>query len=373
MAEIREWVRAVSAIGLCLSGCGEPIVGSPPAEPSPDGASLDTCIDDGVRREVEKPLADEVQVTEWMANPDGRDSEFEWVEVRFAADVDLQGIELGPSLDALAAVVEGENCVPVDAGSWVVFGASSTAAPRVDAELPFSLGNAGSRSIVVAARGTILDRVDYEGAVEGVATQLDLDGARCPASSDAKYDARNAGTPGDANPACPRALQLGECLDEAGVPRPVDHFGPGQVSISEWMANPSAVDNRRGEWIELRFDAAGDANGLTLSDLVGSTTVQSESCIEVSPGEHLVFARVADSDQNGGLDSKTLPLTLSLNNSNETIALSVDGEELDSVRYETSERGVALQIDDLGQVCSAVHPYGAGDLGTPGAANPRCP
>jgi hypothetical protein len=65
-------------------------------------------------------------------------------------------------------------------------------------------------------------------------------------------------------------------------------------------------------------------------------------------------------------------LSFSLNNRDETITLLVNGEELDAISYESSPSGVAMQVDELGQRCAAVTSYGAGDLGTPGAANPRC-
>jgi hypothetical protein len=173
MLEARGWAHRAACIGLLCCGCGEVIVGSGPEGLEPDDASLkDTCLDEGIRREVDQPSPGDVRITEWMANPDGRDSMFEWVEVWFGKDADLRGLELGPSLEALRIVVDGEDCFPVDAGSWVVFGASPAAAPRVDAELRFSLGNSGVRSIVVAVGGKLLDRVDYDGAVEGVATQL---------------------------------------------------------------------------------------------------------------------------------------------------------------------------------------------------------
>ena len=55
------------------------------------------------------------------------------------------------------------------------------------------------------------------------------------------------------------------------------------------------------------------------------------------------------------------------------LTLSVDDLVLDSVSYERSTPGTATQIDALGYACEALSPYGDGDLGTPGAANPLCP
>jgi hypothetical protein len=240
----------------------------------------------------------------------------------------------------LKVVVDHEDCFPVGAGTRVVFGASPAAAPRVDAELDFSLGNSGERIIVAGVAGVVLDRVDYDGTVEGIAWQIDPSGDVCLARPQDEYLEKNFGTPGDANPSCPPVLGPGMCFDSGG-PRDIVSPGPDDASITEWMANPSSVGNREGEWVEVRLDAAVDLNGLVLSDL-------------------------------GGIEGVDADLSLSLNNSDEAIALSIGGQILDRVTYDRSTAGVATQVDELGNLCEAVHAYGDGDLGTPGSANPRC-
>jgi len=331
-----------------------------------------TCLEGGSGRAIQMPAPGEVQITEWMANPEGADADFEWVEARFAADADLNGFQLGPAPDALKAVVDQEDCFPVGAGTRVVFGASPAAAPRVDAELELTLGNSGERSIVAGVDGVVLDRVDYDGTVEGIAWQVDPSGEVCLALPQDEYSAENFGTPGDANPACPPVLGPGMCFDD-GVPRDILSPQPGDARITEWMANPSAVGNREGEWLEVRFDAVVDLNGLVLSDLAsGTTTVGGEDCLRADAGEHVVFARNANPAQNGGIEAIDANLSLSLNNGNETIALSIGDQLLDTVTYERSTAGVATQVDASGNVCDAVHAYGDGDLGTPGSANPWC-
>jgi hypothetical protein len=92
----------------------------------------------------------------------------------------------------------------------------------------------------------------------------------------------------------------------------------------------------------------------------------------VKAGAHLVFARNANPAENGGIEGVDADLSLSLNNDDETITLSIGDQVLDAVTYERSEAGVATQIDAFGNVCNAVHAYGDGDLGTPGSANPWC-
>lgn len=353
---------------------GEGNFGTPGGRNTPCNASPadGTCLDGDSKRLVVKPQHGEVRITEWMANPVGPDTSNEWVEVYFGANADLGSLELGPSVDELRRVVDDDLCFPVDAGTWVVFGASPAAAPRVDAELTFSLGNSGARSIVAGVGGTILDLAQYDDTVEGIAWQADDQGNRCLAELAPEYAGGNFGTPGERNPRCPTELLPGTCL-AAGAPRPIVSATAGQARITEWMADPAAVDNRSGEWIELSIDAAVDLNGLTLTDLADNkTTIESESCLSVPAGTRVVLARSVDESINGGIEDATAELLLSLNNRDEAITLSVGEEILDSISYVRSERGVATQIDDAGVYCPASMPYGDGDLGTPGQPNPAC-
>ncbi len=343
------------------SACGEATV---------DG----TCIEDGARRPIDVPEPGEARITEWMANPYGADDDLEWVEVLFTESADLNGVRLGASSDALGAPSFDDVCFPVDAGTRVVFGASPAAAPRVDAELNFSLRNTGERSIVVAVGDTILDRVDYVGSEEGVAWQVDPDDVLClvDAAADYEYGDGNFGTPGESNPACAPVLEEGMCFD-GDTPRPIRSPSTGQVQITEWMANPSIVGNREGEWVEVYFATAVDLNGLVWSDLTTrSATIEREDCLSVPAGGFAVFARNLHRDENGGIPFVDAELGISLNNADEAISISVGGEVLDSVSYEGSRPGVATQIDEWGFVCDAITPYGDGDLGTPGAPNRPC-
>jgi hypothetical protein len=114
-------------------------------------------------------------------------------------------------------------------------------------------------------------------------------------------------------------------------------------------------------------------NGLTLADLTESTsTVESDDCLAVPAGTHVIWARSFDPSVNGGVEGVSTELSLSLNNRDETITLSVGGAVLDSVVYARSEAGAATQVDPLGKVCTASTRYGDGDLGTPGSPNSWC-
>lgn len=330
------------------------------------------CMDGASARTPVAPREEDVRITEWMANPEGPDASLEWVEVTFSERADLHGLQLGPSTDDLNVVIGSDACFPVDAGERIVFGASPAAAPRVDAELDFSLGNSGVRTIVVAIGDVVLDEVYYEGTTAGLAWQVDGAASMCLADASNEYAPHNFGTPGAPNPTCPPVLEVGMCLDD-GVPRSIVRPDVGQARIVEWMADPIAVDNRMGEWVEVRFDAAVDLNGLMLADLTGPAgALESDECMAVPAGTHAVWAREPDPSLNGGVDAVVAKLHLSLNNRDETIILTVDEKLLDSVSYARAEPGAATQVDQLGEVCTASTRYGDGDLGTPGSPNPSC-
>lgn len=322
-------------------------------------------------RAIVRPRPGEVRITEWMANPTGPDADLEWVEVTFDTEADLNGFQLGSAPDSLGTPVDEEACISIDAGTRVVFGGSPGAAPRVDAELDLNLANSGSRRIVAGTGGSVLDSVRYEQSTEGVAWQVDPNGTLCASPAD-EYQLGNFGTPGEPNPNCPTAPGPGQCVDQ-GVVRGVVPPVLGTLRISEWMANPNATSNRDGEWIELRLDAEADLNDLMISDRAGGVSaLQSDTCLRYPAGSHLVLARSTDPSVNGGIEGVAAQLSVSLNNEDETITLSLDGQELDSISYQGSNPGIATQVDELGNVCEAVQEYGEGDFGTPGAPNSPC-
>ncbi|MEM7136182.1 MAG: hypothetical protein AAF500_06365 [Myxococcota bacterium] len=364
------WCEALDAIQGFAGNTGSPGLANAACE---GGTVAGRCLGtDGVS--LDSPVVGDAAITEWMANPRGSDADLEWVEVTFTSTVDVGGVRLGTSVDELGAS-PFTGCSPVDAGTTVVFGASPGAAPRVDAMLNVSLGNLGERRIILATDDEVVDQVDYDGAPQGRAWQVDETGALClaPAGPDNEYAEGNAGSPGLANPTCPPALGEGMCLDD-GVPRETRPPAAGSVQVTEWMASPVSSENRTGEWVEVLVGSDADLNGLTWSDLTGpSDPLESTACIEVAAGTLLVFARSDDPALNGGLPYVDYALPISLNNENETISLVLDGTPLDAVAYDKSEPGAAAQLDDFGVRCLASTPYGAGDLGTPGAPNPLCP
>jgi len=165
----------------------------------------------------------------------------------------------------------------------------------------------------------------------------------------------------------------------------------GDLVVSEIMANPKAVDDEVGEWIELRSVATVNVNlrGLAYVDnsTAASAVVTIADDVIVPPGGHAVFARSADPTVNGGV----VPVSVfgfGLSNSGDLVRVSREGAEVAFVNYGstgtsplglTVPDGVSLQLHPglanqgvAADWCRGRTAYGAGDLGTPGSANVRC-
>ncbi|MEC8252941.1 MAG: MBL fold metallo-hydrolase [Planctomycetota bacterium] len=164
------------------------------------------------------------------------------------------------------------------------------------------------------------------------------------------------------------------------VPAPI---GVGALRVSEIHRNPSAVPDSNGEYLEvINVGAVPVAlDGLRLSDNSGTITLASN--FQLVPGRALLFERDGASSRNGGLPlGVTLPFgAIALTNSQDSVTLQQGAVVIDTVAYTSSfpgGNGVAAERVDLLQAAGssgswnfadAVAPYGAGDLGTPGAPN----
>jgi hypothetical protein len=113
--------------------------------------------------------------------------------------------------------------------------------------------------------------------------------------------------------------------------------------------------------------------------------------LRLERGQLAVLARESDPALNGGLPAPLLTFDISLANSASSAAgggpakveLRSGEVVVDRVSYSTSSPGVSLQRDpaqlEAGAAplfCNApedVMPFGAGDRGTPGRQNARCP
>jgi hypothetical protein len=173
-----------------------------------------------------------------------------------------------------------------------------------------------------------------------------------------------------------------QCLDGAAM-RDLVSPQAGDLVISEWMANPNKAADMTGEWFEVLVNRDVDLNGLVLgtNTAPNGTTLSSTSCLRVTAGSYLVFARSDLSGPNGGLPHTDFLFSFDLVNSSRGIALSRGGVMLDTVTYTTTGDGVSTQVvpDKLNPTDNDLtenhcpprmaDTYGLGDRGTPGMAN----
>ena len=164
------------------------------------------CVDSttGLPRTAVVPSAGDIAIREWIPNTAGVDDGNEWIELLVRTPIDLNGLQIG--LDTLEETIDALECLPADAGTYVVIGQANDAAPVVDVVADFSLRNSGHHSVLVGINDVILDEAAYESSSSGIAIQIDENGVTCQATQTIepanRYDGENYGTPGEANPVC---------------------------------------------------------------------------------------------------------------------------------------------------------------------------
>lgn len=189
------------------------------------------------------------------------------------------------------------------------------------------------------------------------------------------------------------------CVNAACVADDDDSLNPGDLVITEFMQNPSAVSDADGEWFEIYNATARtiDIEGIVLDDGSNQLTVTGTGGSFPVPGfSYLVVGKNditddQDSDYNGGLSVDIIFDNMSLSNSSDTVTIfAADGTTvIDEVSWDDGAtfpdgNGAAAMFggefdpatDDNADGsfwCKAITPYGAGDLGTPGSANDACP
>ena len=158
---------------------------------------------------------------------------------------------------------------------------------------------------------------------------------------------------------------------------PPDWQGPAPaVYISEVLADPDAVNDSVGEWIELFNSTAKavDLRGWVLADLGSDRHTIRESLVVPANG-YVVLGRSTDRRENGGVRVDYVFSSLSLANAeDEVLLLAPDGTEVDRVVWGadlTTTRGAALERIALKparwQTVGAAWSGSAGDHGSPGA------
>lgn len=198
--------------------------------------------------------------------------------------------------------------------------------------------------LLVNADGDTVDQVAWDRSwpiVEGASMQLDpsyvadsdnldMDGW-CVAT--AAYGSGDLGSPGAENEACaaarprpPRALPTPPPEGDSA-----DAVAPsvGDLVITEFMPNPSAVADDAGEWLEITnvTESVIDLSGCTLEDEGRNSYAFTEGTM-IGAGEVLVLARTTDDGSNGGVGA-TLALgeDLTLNNSDLILTSDMDGAD----------------------------------------------
>jgi hypothetical protein len=149
--------------------------------------------------------------------------------------------------------------------------------------------------------------------------------------------------------------------------------------INEVHADPNAVEDEAGEWIEI-FNASPEAINLQFWSLVnqGNGEHLFPFALWVQPGGYLLLARQDDAAQNGGIKPAYLYHLLNLANQSETLSLrNPEGQIVDSVSWGegrdlVAHNGASLErsAPDVNAPWTIAHspwPGSAGDLGSPGA------
>lgn len=390
--DVDNWCFASESYGD--GGNGSPGAANP--------ACVDTtgmCLDGDTPITLTPPAAGDIFLTELMPDPSAvGDTDGEWIELFVAADTHLGGLQIGKdgTVEQTLGDTGGQlfDCLAVSAGTHVLLASNANPAdngglPEGVLPLDFSLANGGGEVFVGTPEGP-LDTVTYPGATSGASLKLNPEayplGAEgndnpmnwCVATAAETYGAGDFGTPGQMNGPCVDDPDppMGECDDNGMMRLPVAP-GPDDLRISEFMPDPSAVTDGAGEWFEVQVLGDFDLNNLELGKAADvKFTYEDPACRPVTAGTTLVFAVNGNELENGGLPPPDIVYSgLSLTNSGGDLFVGHGGQAIDTVMYNGSTAGTARSLDpnDNTTFCDAVDPYGDGDLGTPGTANPACP
>jgi hypothetical protein len=349
-------------------------------------------------------MAGDLVISEVMINPEGTDTGSEWIEVfnTLGTPLDLKGLTLYVrDTDGSGAKSHVIRAGTAPARGYFVAGdiRSGPNPSWVNYAYADALGSMGNSRGVVGIRCgmTTLAEFTYTSAAadsrsrqlngleEPNATLASVEANYCDTPVGTTYFGNNAGTPGVANPQCRPEAMAGTCIDN-GTVRAITGPAPGDLVINEVMADPSAVTDTTGEWIELFARSNVDLNDVVISTTSGSTRVVSQNCIRVQSGQYVLLARSADSFVNGNLPPPAYVYSsLSLANDPQQLALSRGDGGIDAVSLVAPTSGRSLQLDPTKQdpqlnddptaFCPAPQrwvPDAGGDFGSPGAANPSC-
>lgn len=141
------------------------------------------------------------------------------------------------------------------------------------------------------------------------------------------------------------------------------------LRLSEIMADPSRVEDSHGEYIEVENAGTSTFVGGFRLVVAGKDTVR-VARDTIPAGGYWVLGRVLQADNGGFAVDLAQPGGWSLANSaGRVVLLDASGQALDSVAWDRSVSGTALERCPGGAWKNSTGTYGAGDKGTPGAPN----
>ena len=334
----------------------------------------------------------------------GTDDGKEWFEIFNNTDrpVSLKGLTVVHSKqNGDSPKTHTMTDVTVAPGQYFTLGNSTSdlVPPYVDYGYSADLGdfyNTGGGKLALRCGDSEIDSAMYDSIKSGHSRELSNlmapdytrndDLANWCEAHDSEFEASNFGTPGEDNDCAP--IVAGACVD-GGEMRPVVSPNPGELVITEVMPSPNKVSDTVGEWFEVKALADVDLNGLGLDragDSSNPNLVSSATCVHLAPGDYAVFAKSTDASMNGGIQNVAGTFNFSMVAGTMTapgdVRVMLDQTVIDAITWTGSRSGRALQLDpdatdasandDPSNFCDATAPYGDGDLGTPGLANPQC-
>jgi hypothetical protein len=393
-----NWRRVVFVTAACATalaaGCG-------PSTPASEGCKVKLLPGDLVITEV---FADFKAAA---GTATGTDTGKEWFEIYNAKGqpIDLEGLTITHSrtdgTKPNTHTISGGSVAP---GQFFTLG---NAAPgSVPAYIDYGYGsdlgdlfNTDGGTLALSCGDGEIDRASYTDVKEGHSRELT--GAQPPdytlnddpaswcQANDSEFEAGNFGTPGSDNDC--RPIAAGQCND-GGTMRDAVAPAEGDLVITEVMPSPNKASDATGEWFEARVMNDVDLNGVgldrTRDNGIKPDVITSADCLHVRAGSYVVFAKSTDPTANGGIAAASIfgtfkfAMIAGAPGAPGDVAILAGTTVVDAVTWTRSTTGKSLQLDpDLidaisndteSNFCDATAPYGAGDLGSPGADNSQC-
>lgn len=172
--------------------------------------------------------------------------------------------------------------------------------------------------------------------------------------------------------------------DTSGLPQPAM---AGQLVISEFMADPDTLSDKKGEWFELYNPSATvsyDLQSCVLADRGSDSHAISKSVV-VAPQSYVILSK---GTSPGATPAYVYPKGWYLANSGDEIIVKCGGTVIDEVDYDMGpnftnpKKGAsksldptylnAMDNDDGMYWCDGQNSYN-GDKGSPAKANSNCP